>query len=320
MEHAEYTEESLRTCISSELSISSARYWGYRLSARIAQFSLPISRTNYRRWAMGIGLTGLFLGALISLLSLNTRGDDAALVLVVDPPTGLRVVMNGATLVPDSTSPLRVAHLAPGKHVVTIEKEGYHDRQIDVEIESGKGLSRAVLLKKLDGGVALSTEPAGATVWIDGRPLEVKTPLVVRGIAPGTRMVRIAKGNAYAPIKIPVDVQADKVTKVPRQRLQRRVVEVSFESRPAGAVAHLITGKTKTKLGRTPVKAVIDFARHHRVRFDLQGYHSAVKHLDADNLGVAHLSPGEVLVAEVVLRAEIEKERSESGESAEKSP
>lgn len=315
MEQTEYTGEILRTCISSELSISPTRHWFWEVYSHLAKSFSPISPVNYRRWAVGLGIAGVFLVALISLLSLNTRGDEAALVLVVDPPDGLRVVMDGATLIPDNTSPVRVAYLEPGKHVVTIEKRGYLDSQLEVEIKTGKGVSRGVLLKRIEGGIELATEPAGATVWIDERPLEVKTPFVLKGISPGTHLVRIAKGNEYAPEKIFVVVEQDKVTKVPMQRLQRKIVEVSFESKPAGAMAYLITGAKRASMGLTPAKAVLDLSRSYRVRYDLPGYRGVEKELNNDELGATNPTEGEIVVFEAVLRSQMELNSNREAQS-----
>ena len=63
-----------------------------------------------------------------------------------------------------------------------------------------------------EGGLLVDSRPAGAAVFIDGRPAGV-TPLALAGIVPGTYSVRIERAG-YRAVTTRVDVKAGERARV----------------------------------------------------------------------------------------------------------
>ena len=89
-------------------------------------------------------------------------------------PDGARVQMDGATD-PSWITPFRSQHLAPGTHRVVFSKDGYMPETRTVEASAGKSGLVAVELKSATR-LAVSSNPVGANIWVDGQDIGAVTP------------------------------------------------------------------------------------------------------------------------------------------------
>src|SRR5262249_5598262 len=110
--------------------------------------------------AVGAGVVVvLVLGGWLAL-----RPTTGEVQLAVVPADGLRVTIDEQPVVGD------VAHLVrpSGAHQVTVERAGYKRWSERLELKAGAVEARRVVLEELARSAFTITEPAGATVTLDG--------------------------------------------------------------------------------------------------------------------------------------------------------
>jgi len=162
-------------------------------------------------------IRGRWIAAAIVLVAL-TSGGTLAVGRIMSPaaapePLGtLSVQTNpaGATVVVDGQqrgmTPLDL-QLKPGRHVVELVTEG-DVRSIPVTITPGGQVSQFIEIPRVAsalGELQIRTEPAGATVTVDGRVLG-KSPLTAEGLAPGPHTVTVE--NELGPVTQRVTIEA----------------------------------------------------------------------------------------------------------------
>ncbi|MDD1654518.1 MAG: PEGA domain-containing protein [Methanomicrobiales archaeon] len=167
------------------------------------------------------GTVGLFpslLAALVFLLALCafsagcTSPPRPGSVSVSSLPPGAAVYLDGTY---QGTTPVEIANLTPGTHLVRLRMEGYGDREMAIVVEAGNRTSVTasypplptptptpvvttlpttpplpfVITTPAPGALSLRTFPLGATVAVNGIPMGI-TPLVIQNLTPGTYHVR----------------------------------------------------------------------------------------------------------------------------------
>jgi len=167
------------------------------------------------------------------------------LVIETQPAVAARVSIDGSMLGSTTDGPLTVA---PGPHTILLETDRYLDYSGSVEIEGRDQLQ--TLRAELSPGwadVTFTTQPAGATILVDGAEV-ASTPAAV-GIMAGTHDVTLQKdgykswqrslttvaGGEHEPFDIRLD-EADGILRV--------------ATRPAGAAVS-IDGRYR---GQTPIE------------------------------------------------------------------
>jgi len=90
-------------------------------------------------------------------------------------PQGAQVQVDGRT---DSSyiTPFALTNLAPGQHTISVSKPGYTVDTRVVNIISASRATVVVHLAQLMATLVVTSNPAGANVYIDGRDSGVKTP------------------------------------------------------------------------------------------------------------------------------------------------
>ncbi|HJJ29236.1 MAG TPA: PEGA domain-containing protein, partial [Methanocorpusculum sp.] len=119
--------------------------------------------------------------------------------IVMKKQTGsllLTANVDGAAVYADKTligyTPLSDSFtLGAGTHEILVTKENYYDEKIEVPIEAGKTTTRAVKLSPVISSVEITSEPAGASVYIDGE-LAGTTPLSVKSLTLGQHVIEVA--------------------------------------------------------------------------------------------------------------------------------
>jgi serine/threonine protein kinase len=162
-------------------------------------------------------IRGRWIAAAIVLVAL-TSGGTLAVGRIMSPAVAteslgtLSVQTNpgGATVVVDGQqrgmTPISL-QLKPGRHVVELVTDG-DVRSIPVMITPGGEVSQFIEIPRAAsslGELQIRTEPAGATVTVDGRVLG-KSPLTAEGLSPGQHTVTVE--NDLGPVTQRVTIEA----------------------------------------------------------------------------------------------------------------
>lgn len=94
---------------------------------------------------------------------------------VTSTPAGAQIQIDGRSD-PAWLTPYDMAALQPGQHSVTISKPGFATDFRTIEVASGSKSFLSVQLAPLTATVSISSDPAGAEVWMDGKDMGKVTP------------------------------------------------------------------------------------------------------------------------------------------------
>jgi hypothetical protein len=162
-------------------------------------------------------IRGRWIAAAVVLVALTSGGtlavgrimkpaaapEELGTLAVQTNPAGATVVIDGQQR---GATPLSL-QLKPGRHVVELVTDG-DVRTIPVMITPGDQVSQFIEIQRAAsalGELQIRTEPAGAQVSIDGRPLG-KTPLTAEGLTPGQHTVVLE--NELGPVTQRVTIEA----------------------------------------------------------------------------------------------------------------
>ena len=89
-------------------------------------------------------------------------------------PQGAQIQIDGKDT--RSVTPFNLTGLTPGQHTIVINKPGYATETRTIDVLSGSRSVISVQLGLLTATVSANTDPAGATVWMDGKNTGRVTP------------------------------------------------------------------------------------------------------------------------------------------------
>jgi eukaryotic-like serine/threonine-protein kinase len=106
-------------------------------------------------------------------------------------PQGAQAQVDGRS---DSSyvTPFALTNLQPGQHTITVSRPGYSTDTRTVTVTSGNRATVVVHLSQLMATVVVSSDPAGANVYVDGRDTGTKTPSQV-SVDKGQHVVLVRK-------------------------------------------------------------------------------------------------------------------------------
>lgn len=188
------------------------------------------------------------------------------LAIDVDPPSGVRVFVDGTEW---GTTPLAPIELAAGAHDVVLRAEGYatHTARIAAAGGGDTQVLRAALAYDR-ASVRFESEPAGAELRVDGASLGV-TPLTT-DLTSGKRQVSAALPG-YRAASRGIEVVAGRPLAVPTLRLEPLPGRLSVTSEPSGAVVS-VDGAFR---GETPLQLDLPAGRAHRLKLSKAGHDDA---------------------------------------------
>jgi serine/threonine protein kinase len=106
-------------------------------------------------------------------------------------PQGAQVQVDGQSD-PSYVTPFALNSLSPGQHTITTSKAGFSTDSRSVNIISGARATIVVHLSQLMATLVVNSDPAGASVYIDGRDTGTKTPAQV-SVDKGQHVVLVRK-------------------------------------------------------------------------------------------------------------------------------
>ncbi len=150
-------------------------------------------------------------------LSVAMEGLPGGLVLT-SVPSGARIYVDGS---PRGKAPVEIAPLAPGRHTVLAQLEGYGDEERSLDVGRGETVRTEFRLESVLGRLELRTAPVGATVVVDGR-LRGRTTagseaakfsdcMVVGGLEAGVHTLRLSC-HGHAELTKEFKVEAKRAT------------------------------------------------------------------------------------------------------------
>jgi hypothetical protein len=167
--------------------------------------------------------------ALVFLLHRPTR------ILVDSDPPGAVVLEAGGQMVKTAQKPAKIV-LPPGQHTLTAHYEGLADMVTNFTLDSRE--TRTIHFGFEYGTVRLESQPAGASVRVEGRELG-KTPVTLFQ-KPGPVTYEFNLGENYENAKVPATIKAYATTNLPAVVLNEistggSAAVVTFNSDPDGA-------------------------------------------------------------------------------------
>ncbi len=140
-----------------------------------------------RRLERGLAIAlAMVLSALASVLAARALADPQAqaqvaangpLLIVTTTPPGARVAIDGADL---GVTPLATHSIAAGAHRIELRHAGYDPVERQVSVNASSGAEIEVQLPAPSRHIAVTTVPAGATLFLDGSPLQGQTPTEIQ--------------------------------------------------------------------------------------------------------------------------------------------
>ena len=85
---------------------------------------------------------------------------------IVSLPPGARVYINDEY---KDVTPFDFVNAPPGDYRVRVEQLGYEPNARNIELEKGESVTEEFRLTKITGRIEITTAPAGATIFIDGK-------------------------------------------------------------------------------------------------------------------------------------------------------
>jgi formylglycine-generating enzyme required for sulfatase activity len=190
--------------------------------------------------------------------------------ITTDPETRAHVLLDG---MPFGETPLADAEITPGLHRIELSADRYLPQLLEIEV-AGASERQSVIAKLTPNWapVTLRTQPAGATVLVDGEavgvsPLEMQLTAGERSIE-----VRLSGYNAWSD---KVLVSADTPLQLPDVRLSQADGRVEVGSSPTEANVS-IDGEFR---GRTPLNLRLTPGRTHTLTITKPGYETATREL-----------------------------------------
>jgi serine/threonine protein kinase len=128
----------------------------------------------------------------------STLPTDGVFQLTATPAGATAIFDRNAALKCDTPCTLT---LPAGRHTFVVQFAGYRDAQRIIDIPRDTGL--IVNLERMFGMLAISTNPPGLTIVIDGQEQARKSPATFM-LLPGPHMVEIVKGSERHPLSIEI--------------------------------------------------------------------------------------------------------------------
>jgi len=184
-------------------------------------------------------------------------------------------------------TPCGFSGLPAGNYNLQVVKSGFQPVRTALQLEAGKSIDQRIQLEPLTRGLFISSQPAGADVFVNGDKQSGQTPVSLP-LAPGkyNLVLRLQGYDAYSGS---VEVSDDGQTKVEAELHQKNghVAWAQVNSAPAGAeiwVDGVTTGQ------KTPARVEIR-AGIHNIMLRLDGYRTSRSTVQASEGGTVNISP-----------------------------
>jgi eukaryotic-like serine/threonine-protein kinase len=169
-------------------------------------------------------------------------------IAIDSTPQGAQVQLDGKTD-PSWVTPFTLSGLNPGQHAVTVSKAGYSTDSRTVEVASGSKAFVVTHLNQIMATLSVTSTPAGANVYIDGKDTGKLTPAQV-SVDKGQHVVLVRKAGFIDETTSPQFVLSQTVTFSPALRALGNVDGI----KTVGKMNKLFGGKGAQGMGTVSIK------------------------------------------------------------------
>ncbi len=107
---------------------------------------------------------------------------------ITSTPTGAKIFMDGK---PYGVTPLKIDSFPVGDYVLTLKLDGNSDITDTLSVKEGIVLAKQYKFELALGELAISTDPTGASITIDGQATNQIAPFTFNGLKEGTHEVSL---------------------------------------------------------------------------------------------------------------------------------
>ena len=188
------------------------------------------------------------------------------LAITPTPAEGVRVIVDGSER---GVTPVAPLELPAGEYEILLRAEGYASFTTRTTLAGGGETETVTATLRPDrAAVTVTSEPAGATVRVDGAEVG-RTPLTA-DLTSGTRTVELSLAG-YGPASRRAVVVAERPLVLPTVRLEALPGRVHLTSEPPGAAAS-VDGRFQ---GETPLEGTVPAGGAHAIRATKAGHDAA---------------------------------------------
>lgn len=201
---------------------------------------------------------------------------EKGIILVKTTPAGADVKCNGVSL---GTTPLLITSLASSRsHALELSLNGYQKKKIDVKTEGRRPLVREEVLALDSGIVECSSEPAGATVLVNG---------VEKGVTPMT-LEKVPKGLATVVFRLAGYEEETRELRL--QPGERQTLALRLKGKAARLTVVSTPEQARVFIdddfqGKTPLTLTTVRPGEHNIRVELDGHAPLVRTVQVENAG-----------------------------------
>jgi serine/threonine-protein kinase len=183
-------------------------------------------------------------------------------------------------------TPCSFAKLPPGDYGLQVMKSGFQPVQTAVQLRAGDSLDQRIQLEPLAQGLMVSSNPAGADVFVNGDKQSGQTPVILP-LASGkyNLVIRLLGYDAYS---TQVEVRSDGQARVDAELHQKNghVAWAQISSNPVGAEIW-VDGRDTGE--HTPARVEIPSGIH-TIALKMDGYQVARRGVEASEGGTVSVS------------------------------
>jgi len=233
-------------------------------------YNISATLAGYQEYTTTTTISGPTRSAVYCPLVLDTSGKG---LYVISTPLQADVYLDGVLA---GATPFMQTDPASGTHSIRVRLSGYDDWESTVEINQNGSKTLSAILIRNDSvstqGIYVSSDPAGATIILDGRA-KGSTPKTVNNIAAGVHVLEVDYPG-YVSWKSTIDVPETGIRDIP--------VNLTPKTSPPGWIAvSSHPGNASVTLdgdyvGRTPVNSTLNLDTvppgEHIIALELSGY------------------------------------------------
>lgn len=201
--------------------------------------------------------------ALIYFAPLGYYGVEVKLEGNADPKKNAVIYVDGLRA---SEGEVYMSFITPREYKIELKHEGYESKAIVVKVKRfsiiEKPVERYTLARLYSFDIR--SDPPGATIYLEGSPLELKTPATLKDLKSGKHTIKLDL-EGYPPIGYTIDTAKDPVT---MNFSFKQGMSAMFESEPQGATV-FIDGN---EMGVTPCRIDGLAAKDYHLELVLEGY------------------------------------------------
>ena len=206
-------------------------------------------------------ISGSITNTIDGMLPASAKPGLTGKLEVTTVPSGVSILL-AAT--PIGTSNARFERVVSGSYEIVLQKEGYEIESREVVIEPGKTNKVHIEMRKVKTTISIESSPVGATVYINNKPQEKKTPLQVEGIVGEQVNIRVEMDDYFSESRT---IAASFRPRSESFDLKPQEADLTVLSTPSGAEVLL----NQERIGKTGISKKVEGGKH-SLKLTMEGF------------------------------------------------